>query len=89
MGPDQTVEMMRKVMMEAMLLSAPLLVAACLVSLVVSLLQTLTSVQEQTLTIVPRLVVVFVVTMVTLPWMVHRLVSFTVRMFTDFHRYLG
>jgi flagellar biosynthetic protein FliQ len=89
MGPDQTVEMMRKVLMEAMLLSAPLLVAACLVSLVVSLLPTLTSVQEQTLTIVPRLVVVFVVTMATLPWMVHRLVSFTVRMFTDFHRYLG
>ena len=89
MGPDQTVEMMRRVMMEAMVLSAPLLVAACLVSLVVSLLQTLTSVQEQTLTIVPRLVTVFLVTMATLPWMVHRLVSFTVRMFTDFHRYLG
>lgn len=89
MGPDQTVEMMRKVMMEAMVLSAPLLVAACLVSLVVSLLQTLTSVQEQTLTVVPRLIAVFVVTMATLPWMVHRLVSFTVRMFTDFHRYLG
>jgi flagellar biosynthesis protein FliQ len=89
MGPDQTVEMMRKVMMEAMILSAPLLVAACLVSLVVSLLQTLTSVQEQTLTIVPRLVTVFLVTMATLPWMVHRLVSFTVRMFTNFHRYLG
>ena len=88
-GPDQTVEVMRKVLMESMLLSAPLLVSACLISLVVSLLQTLTSVQEQTLTIVPRLVVVFVVTMATLPWMVHRLVSFTVRMFTDFHRYLG
>lgn len=89
MGPDQTVELMRKVLMEAMLLCSPLLVAACAVSLVVSLLQTLTSVQEQTLTIVPRLVVVFVVTMATLPWMVHRLVSFTVRMFTDLHRYLG
>lgn len=89
MGPDQTVEMMRRVLIEAMLLSAPLLVAACAVSLVVSLLQTLTSVQEQTLTIVPRLVVVFAVTMATLPWMVHRLVTFTVRMFTDFHRYLG
>lgn len=89
MGPDQTVEMMRKVLMEAMILSAPLLVAACAVSLVVSLLQTLTSVQEQTLTIVPRLVVVFVVTVATLPWMVHRLVGFTVRMFTGFHRYLG
>ena len=89
MGPDQTVEIMRRLLIEAMLLSAPLLVAAALVSLAVSLLQTLTSVQEQTLTAVPRLVVVFVITVAVLPWMVHRLVSFTVRLFTDFHKYLG
>jgi flagellar biosynthetic protein FliQ len=89
MGPDQTVEIMRKLLVEAMLLSAPLLVTACLVSLVVSLIQTLTSVQEQTLTAVPRLVVVFVVTVAVLPWMVHRLVTFTVHMFTGFHKYLG
>ncbi|MGF7181238.1 flagellar biosynthetic protein FliQ [Tunturibacter psychrotolerans] len=89
MGPDQTVEIMRRVLIEAMLLSAPLLVAAALVSLAVSLLQTLTSVQEQTLTAVPRLVVVFVITVAVLPWMVHRLVGFTVRLFTDFHKYLG
>ena len=88
MGPDQTVEIMRRVLIEAMLLSAPLLVAAALVSLAVSLMQTLTSVQEQTLTAVPRLVVVFVITLAVMPWMVHRLVGFTVRLFTDFHRYL-
>jgi flagellar biosynthetic protein FliQ len=89
MGPDQTVEMMRKVLMEAMMLSAPLLVTACLVSLLVSLVQTLTSVQEQTLTAVPRLVVVFGVTMTILPWLVHRLVNFTLHMLTGFHKYLG
>jgi flagellar biosynthesis protein FliQ len=89
MGPDQTVEMMRRVLMEAMLLGAPLLVTACLVSVLVSLVQTLTSVQEQTLTAVPRLFVVFLVTMATLPWIVHRLVSFTLHMFTGFHKYLG
>ena len=89
MGPDQTVEIMRRVLIEAMMLSAPLLVTACVVSLVVSLLQTLTSVQEQTLTAVPRLVVVFIVTVAVLPWMVHRLVSFTVHLFTGFHKYLG
>jgi flagellar biosynthetic protein FliQ len=89
MGADQTVEIMRKVLIEALLISAPMLVTAALVSLVVSLLQTLTSVQEQTLTAVPRLVVVSVVVMATLPWMVHRLVGFTVRMLSDFHRYLG
>jgi len=89
MGPDQTVEIMRRLLIEAMMLSAPLLVTAALVSLAVSLLQTLTSVQEQTLTAVPRLVVVFVVTVATLPWMVHRLVSFTLHLFTGFHKYLG
>jgi flagellar biosynthesis protein FliQ len=89
MGPDQTVEIMRRVLIEAMLLSAPLLVTACAVSVLVSLMQTLTSVQEQTLTAVPRLVVVFVVTLIVLPWMVHRLVGFTVHLFTGFHKYLG
>jgi flagellar biosynthetic protein FliQ len=34
-------------------------------------------------------VVVFVVTMVTMPWMVHRMVNFTARLLSDFHRYLG
>jgi len=89
MSPDQTVEMMRRLLIEAMLLSAPLLLSAAAISLLVSLVQTLTSVQEQTLTAVPRLVVVFLVTMATLPWSVHRLVSYTVRMWSDLHRYIG
>jgi flagellar biosynthesis protein FliQ len=89
MGPDQTVEIIRKMLMEAMLLSVPLLVTACVVSVLVSLAQTLTGVQEQTLSAVPRLIVVFVVTMITLPWMTHRLVGFTLRLLSDFHRYLG
>jgi flagellar biosynthesis protein FliQ len=89
MGPDQTVEIIRRLLMEATLLSAPLLISACVVSLLVSLVQTLTSVQEQTLTAVPRLLVVSVVAIVTLPWMIHRLVAFTSRLLQSFHRYLG
>jgi flagellar biosynthetic protein FliQ len=89
MGPDQVVELMRHLLVEAMILSAPLLVAAALISLGVSLVQTLTSVQEQTLTAVPRLVVVFAVAMATMPWMIHRLVGYTMRLFGDFHRFLG
>lgn len=89
MGPDQAVEIIRRVLMEAMIVSAPLLAAACLVSLAVSLVQTLTSIQEQTLTSVPRLVVVFGVTMAALPWMVHRLVNFTLQLLNEFHKYLG
>ena len=89
MQPDQVVQLMRELLVEAMLLSAPLLIAAALISLAVSLVQTLTSVQEQTLTAVPRLVVVFVVSMAALPWMIHRLTNYTLHLFSDFHRFLG
>ena len=89
MGPDMAAEIARKLLIEAMVISAPILIAACLISVLLSVLQTLTSVQEQTLTVVPRLLVVFVVTVVTMPWLVGRLVTYTVGLWTDFHRYLG
>ncbi len=89
MGADQVVHLMRSLLTEAMIIGAPLLISAALISLCVSLLQTLTSVQEQTLTAVPRLVGVFVVTMVMMPWMIHRLTTYTLLLFSDLHRYLG
>jgi flagellar biosynthetic protein FliQ len=82
-------ELARNLLIQAMIISAPLLIAACLVSVLLSLLQTLTSVQEMTLTVVPRLLVVFVVTVVTMPWLVGRLVTYTVALWSDFHKYLG
>jgi flagellar biosynthetic protein FliQ len=89
MGPDMAAELARNLLLEAMLISAPLLLAACLISLLLSLLQTLTGVQEQTLTVVPRLLVVFVVAVATMPWLVGRLVTYTIGLWSDFHRYLG
>ena len=89
MGPDMAADLARRLLIEAMIISAPLLISACLVSVLLSLMQTLTSVQEQTLTVVPRLLVVFVVTVVTMPWLVGRLVTYTVGLWSDFHRYLG
>ena len=89
MSPDLAVEMFRHLLTQAAILCAPLLLSAAVISLLVSLLQTLTGVQEQTLTAVPRLLVVFAVAMVSMPWMNHRLVGYTVRLFSDFHRFLG
>lgn len=89
MGPDQTAELVRHLLMEALLLSAPVLIAGCLISVALSLLQTLTGVQEQTLTAVPRLLVVFVLGIVSMPWFLHRAVAYTLHLWSDFHRYLG
>ena len=58
MTPDMVAELLRQLMKEAMILAAPLLIAAALLSFVLSLVQTLTSLQEQSLTRVPRLAAV-------------------------------
>ena len=89
MGPDMAVLLGRHLLIEALLLCAPMLVAAWVVSLVMSLIQTLTGVQEQTLTAVPRLVVVFAMVVVLMPWLAHRTVAYTIGLWTDLHRYLG
>jgi flagellar biosynthetic protein FliQ len=89
MGPDQVVELGRHLLMEAMLLSAPMLIVAAVISVVLSVLQTLTSVQEQMITTVPRLAAVAVMAIVGMPWLLRNLVTYTVQLFQNFHRYLG
>lgn len=89
MGPDLAVELMRNLLREALIVSAPLLIAASLTSFALSLFQTLTSLQDQTLTTVPRLLIVGVMTLVALPWFARRLVTYTVLLLADLHRYLG
>ncbi|HWH56511.1 MAG TPA: flagellar biosynthetic protein FliQ [Terriglobales bacterium] len=89
MGTDQAVELMRGMLRETLIVSAPLLLATCITSFVLSFVQTLTSLQEQTLTTVPRLLIVFAIAVVALPWFAQRLVTYTVVLFTNFHQYLG
>lgn len=89
MGTDQAVELMRGMLRETLIVSAPLLIAACITSFVLSFFQTLTSLQEQILTTVPRLLIVFAIALVALPWFAQRLVTYTVVLFTNFHQYLG
>lgn len=60
-----------------LLLSAPILAAGLIVGLMVSILQAVTSIQEQTLAFVPKIVVVFVALMIFLPWMMRTMLSFT------------
>ena len=89
MTTDQVAELMRQLLREAMVLGGPVLLAASLTSFLLSLVQTLTSLQEQTLTTVPRLLIVVALMLAGMPWFLTRLVTYTVRLLTDFHRYLG
>ena len=63
-----------------MWLSGPAIVVSLVVGLLISLAQTVTSVQEQTLSFAPRIVAVGVVMLLTLPWMLQQASAFTMRM---------
>jgi len=89
MTPDMVAELMRQLLKEAMILAAPLLIAAVALSFVLSLIQTLTSLQEQSLTTVPRLIVVVLILLVGMPWFLERMETYTRVLLEDFHRYLG
>lgn len=88
MSTDQTVELVRRTLEMALWLGAPLLVIATLVSLLINVGQVLTSLQETTISTVPRLAAVAVAALLLMPWMVRRLGMFTVQLFTDFRPYL-
>jgi len=89
MTPDMVAELMRQLMKESMILAAPVLIAAALLSFLLSLLQTLTSLQEQSLTSVPRLAAVAMILLVGMPWFLGRMAAYTVFLLSDLHRYLG
>jgi len=76
MSIELAVEIYREMLRTAALVSLPILGTAMIVGLVVSLVQTLTSIQEQTLTFVPKLAAIALVVGIGLPWILGQLMSF-------------
>jgi flagellar biosynthetic protein FliQ len=89
MNPDLVAELLRELMKEAMILSAPVLVVSVVLGFALTLVQTLTSLQDQSLTSVPRLAAVAVILLVGMPWFLALMTTYALHMMTDFHRYLN
>ncbi len=69
--------------------SAPLLIISLVVGLIISIFQTVTSIQEQTLTFVPKIVAVFLGIMLFGSWMLDIMSNYMTRLWTDFSAYLS
>lgn len=76
MTVEFAVELYREMLRTAALISAPILGIAMVVGLIVSVVQTLTSLQEQTLTFVPKIIAIAVVVGVGMPWFLEQLMTF-------------
>ena len=81
---EQVIQLGRTTLEYAILSALPLLAIATTVSVVINILQVLTSIQDQTVATVPRLLSVAISAMLLLPWMLRHLAAFTIHLFSDF-----
>jgi flagellar biosynthesis protein FliQ len=81
MSQEFVIYVFREALYTALLVSAPLLVVSLVVGLLISIFQAATSIQDITLTFVPKLIVIAIVAVLTLPWMIDVIVSFTTGLF--------
>jgi len=72
----------------AIMLAAPMLLAGLLVGLAVSIFQSVTSINEMTMTFIPKMLAVACALMFFLPWMVQTMLSFTQNLFTNIDMYI-
>ncbi|MGP1346410.1 MAG: flagellar biosynthetic protein FliQ [Phycisphaerales bacterium] len=77
-------EIVRESLMIAMKISFPILVSGVLIGLMISIAQSVTQIQEQTLTVVPKLFAMLIVAIILLPWLVSKLMDFAIQMFSLF-----
>ncbi len=83
MSIEFVVDVCRKAVQVALMVSGPLLLAGMIVGLIVSIFQATTQINEQTLTFIPKIVAVFLTLLIMTPWMIHTMVSFATGIFTS------
>jgi len=77
MNPEFAIELLKTMIYQALAIAAPILAVAMIVGLAISLFQAVTTINEQTLTFVPKALAVIGVLLLLLPWIVRSLVEFT------------
>lgn len=77
---EASVELVRETLMITLKIAVPLLMSGMLIGLLISLIQSITSIQDQTLTFVPKIVGVILVAILLLPWIIGSILVFTAEM---------
>ena len=71
----------KKALIAGIMVAGPILIVSLLVGLIISIFQATTQIQEQTLTFVPKLIVIILVLVIGGPWMLNKLVILTTELF--------
>lgn len=89
MTSDTVVDIARQTIWIIIKTSAPMLIVSLIVGLVISIFQTVTSIQEQTLTFVPKLLSIFIVIVLCGAWIMNTITEFTIELFSNFSSYIS
>jgi flagellar biosynthetic protein FliQ len=89
MNPDTVISLAQRAMEVTLMISAPPLLAALLMGLIVSVFQAATQINEMTLSFIPKLVAIFVVLVVFGPWMLSILLDYINNLFTGIPGMIG
>lgn len=82
MNPDLAIDIFKSTVMFALYVVAPFLIATLVVGLIASLIQSVTSMQEQTLTFIPKLLALAGLVLLLTPWLLRSLSEFTITTIT-------
>lgn len=85
---DDIVQISSEALYTIVITSAPILIVSLVVGLIVSIFQTVTSIQEQTLTFVPKILAIFAALLILGHWMINNMVEFMIRLWSDFTVYI-
>jgi flagellar biosynthesis protein FliQ len=77
MDSQSAIELVRQALWTALIIASPVLISALVVGLAIGLLQSLMQIQEQSVSFVPKLVVMLFVLSASLPWLISRMVHYT------------
>ncbi|MHB1291544.1 MAG: flagellar biosynthesis protein FliQ [Sulfuricella sp.] len=89
MTPESVITIGRQAVEITLLVSAPLLLSALAVGLLVSIFQAATQINEMTLSFIPKLLVMFIVLVVAGPWMLNLIMDYTRRLFSSIPGLVG
>ncbi|MBB5021692.1 flagellar biosynthesis protein FliQ [Desulfurispira natronophila] len=89
MSPEFVTDLLVNALVLALYVAAPMLVLGLVVGVTISIIQAATSVQEMTLTFIPKIVIVVLGLMYFLPWQIAKLTSFTINLFNNMPSVIG
>lgn len=87
MNQDAILKLAKDTLQVTLMVSGPMLVVSLVVGILVSIFQVVTSIQDMTLSFVPRVIAVFVTFLIVLPWLLSTMLAFTSQLYGHLHTF--